>query len=197
MYGQLGIDALSGDYILVDKQQASAIQASPRHIIKQPIIHIRSNVTNLVSKTIHYSCVVDCIVNLNDFHFTDMNIHFDRYEAFASLTCILFTNGGYKVPFTLDNSIATPGAFLHKYPINIIILNKFYRDEQLYSLDGSSTFKHPPILDIPEIAIQYIDHDAPIKLNLDNILNDSLDNQMSYAHDWRRPDFLSTEDSTN
>jgi len=110
-----------------------------------------------------------------------MNILFTQYEAFASLTCILFTQGGYKVPFTLDNSIANPGAVFNKYPINLIILNKFYSDEQLYSLDGSSTFKHPPILDVPEIAIQYIDHDAPIKLNLDKILNDSLDNQ-SHTH---------------
>jgi len=101
------------------------------------------------------------------------------------------------VPFTLDNSNATPGVVLNKYPINLIILNKFYSDEHLYSLDGSSTFKHPPILDVPEIAIQYIDHDAPIKLNLDKILNDSLANQRSYTHEWRRPDSFTTDDSTN
>jgi len=131
----IGIDALSGDYIVVDAQQASAIQASARHIIKQPIIHIDgnesclvsifyndkkgvdsychyllepsqitptvtrlgdnkfllqnikdysiicsttmpSNVTTLVNKTIHYSSIIDCVVNLNDFDFSDMNIRF-------------------------------------------------------------------------------------------------------------------------
>jgi len=63
---------------------------------------------------------------------------------------------------------------MNKFPVNLVVLNKFYTDDQLAALDGSSTYNYPPIVDISEILLSYEDHDVPIKLSLDCVLDSSI-----------------------
>jgi len=112
---------------------------------------IHTNNTFPVNTTRNFTCSVDCIRNLEMFNFPDMGILLDQQNEFDSFTCVSSTNTGLIVPFTLDNSISKPGAVMNRFPVNLVVLNKFYTDDQLAALDGSSTYNYPPIVDIPEI----------------------------------------------
>jgi len=91
-----------------------------------------------------------------------MSINLTQQNKLNSFTCI-FSTDGYKMPFTLDNTI-TKNQFIkvNQYPVNLPLLGKFFTEEQLQRLDGSSKYNNPPTLDLPIINLKYSDHDAPI-----------------------------------
>jgi len=148
---------------------------------------LHHNNSSPISKTVSYSCSIDCIIDVSQFNSTDMGVDLTDMNRFEGLSCFLSTDK-FQISFSLDNSVSNQKLnTITQFPINLMVISRYYNEQALKDLDGSTSFEAVPVLHIPSINVQYSEHDGPIRLELNRVLNMSIANEDIYAHLWRDP----------